>query len=232
MKICIDRQKLNARAQAANFASVGGLILLLVSVAVPLFIPKSSGFSTILMIVGAVGSMVGIYFANRWVRKPRPEDSLDKALKSLDDHYRIYHYPSSLPCDHILLTPTGLLAMEVTNLSGYFSYRNGRWKESMTFGRALRYIVEERVNDPVALSAAMVQEIKSRIEKEFAGTISAPVKALTVFTHPATELDVEGGPIPACKIEKLRKQVTIPGERLSPETYEKISSWLDRLTVR
>jgi hypothetical protein len=231
MKVCVDRQKLNARAQAANFASVGGLVLLLVSVAVPLFLPQWSSFSTILMIVGAVGAMVGIFFANRWVRKPRPEDSLDKVLKSLDDHYRIYHYPTSLPCEHILLTPTGLLAMEVVNLSGYYTYRNGRWKEAMTPGRALRYIVEQRVSDPVALAAALTQEIKSRIEKEFAGAVSAPVKAVTVFTHPMAELEVDGGPIPACKIEKLRKQVTIPGERLAPETYEKISAWLDRLTV-
>ncbi len=232
MKICVDRQKLNARAQAANIASVGGLVLLLVSVAAPLFLPKSSGIWTLLMIVGAVGAMVGIYLANRWVRRPRPEDSLNKALKSLDDHYRLYHYPSSLPCEHILLTPTGLLAMEVVNLSGYFSSRNGRWKEAMTIGRALRYFVEERVHDPVALSAALVQELDNRMETEFGGAIRAPVKALTVFTHPATELEIEGGPIPACKIEKLRKQVNVQGERLAPEAYEKISAWLDRLTIR
>lgn len=232
MKIYIDRQKINARAQAANLASVGGLILLLASVVVPLFLPKWSSFATILTIVGAIGAMIGIYLANRWVRKPRPEESLDKALKAFDDHYHIYHYPSSLPCEHMLLTPTGVLALEVVNLSGYFSYRNGRWKEAMTIGRALRYIVEERVGDPVMLSQAMVQELKSRLDKEFAGQAVAPVKALTVFTHPAAELDVEGGQIPACKIEKLRKQAGIPGQRLAPETYEKISSWLERLTVR
>ncbi|HTP02306.1 MAG TPA: hypothetical protein VMJ64_13110 [Anaerolineales bacterium] len=232
MKICIDRQKLNARAQAANFASVGGLVLLLISVAVPLFFPKLSGFSTILMIVGALGAMVGIFFANRWVRKPRPEDSLDKALKGLDDQYRIYHYPSSLPCEHMLLTPTGLLAMEVVNIGGFYSYRNGRWKEAMTMGRALRYVVEERVSDPVALSAAMTQEIKDRIEKEFAGGVTVPVKALTVFTHPMAELEVEGGPIPACKLDKLRKQTAIQGARLDPEIYDKLASWLDHLTVR
>jgi hypothetical protein len=231
MKICIDRQKLNVRAKAANFASIGGLVLLLASVALPLFVPGTSTISTILMIVGVVISMVGIFFANRWVRKPRPEDSLDKALKSLDDQYRMYHYPSSLPCDHLLLTPSGLLALEVANLSGYFSYRNGRWKEAMTPGRALRYIVEERVSNPVTLSAAMVQEIKSRVEKEFEGEVKVPVRALTVFTHPTTQLDVEGGPIPAVKIDKLRKQVTIPGERLAPEAYEKLSTWLDGLTV-
>ena len=231
MKIFIDRQKINARAQAANLASVGGLVLLLVSVVVPLFLPNWSVFATVVMIVGAIGAMVGIYLANRWVRRPRPEESLDKALKAFDDHYRLYHYPSSLPCEHILLTPTGLLALEVVNLGGYFSYRNGRWKEAMTIGRALRYLVEERVGNPVALSQALTQEIKSRIEKEFAGQAAAPVKALTVFTHPAAELEVQGSSIPAIKIEKLRKQATVPGERLAPETYDKIGAWLERLTV-
>ena len=231
MKIYIDRQKVNTRAQAANFASVGGLILLLASVAIPLFLPKWSGFTSVIMIIGALGAMVGIYFANRWVRKPRPEESLDKALKSFDDHYRIYHYPKSLPCDHILLTPTGLIAFEVVNLSGLFTYRNGRWKEGMTIGRALRYIVEERVGDPVTFAQAMIDELKNRLQKELGGEALAPIKALTVFTHPAAELELEGAAVPACKIEKLRKQASIQGERLAPETYDKISSYLERLTV-
>jgi hypothetical protein len=231
MKIYIDRQKVSARAQAANLASVGGLIVLLVCVVIPLFLPKWSNVASILLIIGVGIAMFGIYFANRWVRKPRPEDSLDKALKAFDDHYRIYHYISSLPCDHILLTPTGLIAFEVVNLNGSFYYRNGRWKEAMTVGRALRYIVEERVIDPVTFSQAIVQELKNRLEKEFAGQVIAPIKALTVFTHPAVELEIQGGSIPACKIEKLRKQASIAGERLAPETYEKVSSYLERLTV-
>jgi hypothetical protein len=175
--------------------------------------------------------MFGIYFANRWVRKPRPEDSLDKALKAFDDNYHIYHYTTSLPCEHFLLTPTGLIALEVVNLNGSFYYRNGRWKEAMTVGRALRYIVEERVSDPVTFSQAMGQELKSRLDKEFAGEVVTPIKTLTVFTHPGAELEVQGGSIPACKIEKLRKQASIQGQRLAPDTYEKISSYLERLTV-
>src|SRR5512142_3481122 len=120
MKIFVDRQKLNARAQAANIASIGGLLLLLASVVIPLFMPKWNTYTSVLMVLGAAGAMVGIYLANRWVRKPRPEDSLDKALKSFDDNYRLFHYPSSLPCEHILLTPNGLIALEVVNLNGSF----------------------------------------------------------------------------------------------------------------
>ena len=231
MKIYIDRQKVNARAQAANIVSVGGLVLLLVSVAVPLFLPKWSTVTSVIMVIGAAGAMVGIYLANRWVRRPRPEESLDKALKAFDDNYRIYHYPASLPCEHILLTPTGLLAMEVVNLGGAFTWRNGRWKEAMTVGRALRYIVEERVSDPVALSQALVQELTDRLHREIGSSVSVPIKALTVFTHPAAELELERPAVPACKIDKLRKQATVPGSRLTAEAYEKLSSYLEGLTV-
>jgi hypothetical protein len=231
MKIYIDHQKVNARSQLANLASIGGLLLLLVSVLIPLFVSSWASFSWILMVVGLGMAMVGIYFANRWVRKPRPEESLDKALKSFDDHYHIYHYPSSLPCDHILLSPTGLIALEVVNLSGSFIYHNDRWKEAMTVGRALRYIVEERVDNPVTFSQAMVEELNRRIEKEFNGEVVVPVKALTVFTHPAAELEIEGTSIPACKLEKLRKQAAIVSEKLAAETYAKLSSFLEHYTV-
>ena len=101
----------------------------------------------------------------------------------------------------------------------------------MTIGRALRYIVEERVDDPVKFSQAVVQELKGRIEKEFNGDVAVPIKALTVFTHPAAVLEIEGTAIPVCKIEKLRKQTTMVSERLTPEPYEKLSSFLERLTV-
>lgn len=232
MKIYIDRQKLNARAQAAHFASIGGLILLLVSVAVPLFLPKWSNVTSVLMVIGAAGAMVGIYLANRWVRRPRPEESLDKALKAFDDNYRIFHYPSSLPCEHVLLTPNGVVALEVVNLNGYFSYRNGRWKEAMTMGRALRYLVEERVSDPIVVAQSMVKELGDRFEKELGDQVVVPIRALTVFTYPAVELEVEGGPIPACKVDKVRKQVSIQGPRLAPDVYDKICSYLESLTIQ
>ncbi len=231
MKIYIDRQKVNARAQVANLCSVGGLVVLLVSVVLPLFLPSSAGYSWVITVVGIGLAMIGIYLANRWVRKPRPEESLDKALKSFDDNYHLFHYPASLPCDHILLTPAGLVALEVVNLNGGFYYRNGRWKEAMTIGRALRYIVEERVMDPVVFASAMNSELARRLEKDPGVGRDIPIKTLTVFTHPGVELEVEGVSVPACRIDKLRKQAPISAARLAPAVYDKLSSFLERLTT-
>jgi hypothetical protein len=230
MKIYIDRQKLNARASLANFASVGGLVVLLASVVVPWFVPGALTLSLILLILGASTAMVGIYLANRWIRKPRPEESLDKALKAFDDHYRIYHYPA-LPCDHLLLTPAGVTAFEVVNLSGSFSYREGRWKEAMTIGRALRYMVEPRISDPLALARAQVEELGQRFKQELGPDVVVPIKALTVFTHPGVELEIEGPSFPACRIEKLRKQSTPGTARLAPETFDKLAAYLEKSTL-
>jgi hypothetical protein len=230
MKIYIDRQKLNARASLANFASVGGLVVLLASVVVPLFLPGTATLSLILLIVGASTAMVGIYLANRWIRKPRPEESLDKALKAFDDHYRIYHYPA-LPCDHLLLTPAGVTAFEVVNLSGSFSYRDGHWKEAMTIGRALRYMVEPRVGDPAIVAPAQAEELGQRFQRELGAEVVVPIKALTVFTHPGVELEIESASFPACRIEKLRKQSTLGTARLSTETYDKLAAFLEKATL-
>ncbi len=230
MKIYIDRPKLNGRASLANVASVGGLMILLASVVIPVFLPGTATLSLILLIVGASTAMVGIYLANRWIRKPRPEESLDKALKAFDDHYRIYHY-ASLPCDHLLLTPVGVTAFEVVNLDGSFSYRDGRWKEAMTIGRALRYMVEPRVGNPLEVARGLAAELGERFRKELGVEQAIPIKALTVFTHPGVDLEIEGASFPACKIDKLRKQSTLDAARLTPETYDKLAAFLEKATL-
>ena len=230
MKIFIDRQKIDARARWSNIASVGGLLLLMAGIAVPLFLPVLAGIAYASMIVGMGVSMVGIYFANRWVRKPRPEESLDRVLKSFDDPYRLYHYPS-LPCDHLLLTPTGVVVLEPFNLGGNFSYKQNRWKEAMTIGRALRYIVEEHVGDPIAAARQVEVELDRLFKKELGLEAAIPIKSIVVFTHPAANLDIEESPVPVCKIDKLKKQITLGAARLAPEQFEKLGSFLEKQTV-
>jgi Nuclease-related domain len=230
VKIYIDRDKVNARASLATVMSVGGLLLLLGSVLLPLFVAAAANIALLLLAAGGIIAMVGIYYSNRWVRKPRPEDSLDAALKAFDDHYRLFHYPK-LPCDHVLLTPSGAVAFEVVNLTGSFSNRRGRWKESMTIGRALRYIVEPRVADPLLVAQALTDELASSFAQELGAGIDVPIKALTVFTHPAVDLEVEGAAYPACKVGKLRKQANLAGPRLPDVTYDKLASYLERLTL-
>lgn len=228
MKSIINQRKVARRAMLSNIASVGGLLALLASVLVPLFRPGYLALAYILMIAGLGIAMTGIYFANRWVKRPRPETSLGAALKSLSDAHRLYHYPS-LPCDHVMLTPNGLVVLETVNLGSRFIYKDGRWREIFNFGRALRYIVEEHLGDPVKSAIEAAQFLEGRVNQVLGGKADVPVRAVVVFTHPASQLEVENPPVPVCTVDKLKKHVQIQSPRLEQATYEQVASYLDGL---
>jgi hypothetical protein len=226
----VDRPKLKNRAALSNLASTGGLVLLLASVVVPLFLPKWAKFSFVVMAFGLGTAMVGIYFANRWVRRPRPEDSLDQALKPLSDSHHLFHYPA-LPCDHVLLTPNGVVLLETVNLSGEFYYQNQRWKETMSMGRAIRFIVEEHLGDPIRSIRQTENDLKERFHQELGPDFSVPIKPIVVFIPPGARLELEGPPIPVCKVDKLRKQISIQGPKLEPEVYDRLDEFFRSATL-
>ena len=228
MKVVIDRKKMSRRAELSNLASIGGLVLLLTSVLLPLFLPKVTNLSFILMVAGLGTAMVGIYFANRWVRKPRPEEMLDRALKSLADSCHLFHYPA-LPSDHLLLTPNGVVILETIGLAGSFSYKGGRWRESMTIGRALRSIVEERLGDPIKSAQRTEQILREWVGNIVEGTV--PIKPVVVFAHPNVELEIEKTPIPVVKAEKLKKQATIDAPKLEQEVYDHLDAYFQKITL-
>jgi hypothetical protein len=226
----VDRLKLKNRAALSNLASTGGLVLLLASVVVPLFLPRWAKFSFVVMVVGLGTAMVGIYFANRWVRRPRPEERLDQALKPLNDSHHLFHYPA-LPCDHVLLTPNGVVLLETVNLSGEFYYQNQRWKEAMTMGRAIRFFVEEHLGDPIRSVRQAENDLKERIHQELGQDISVPIKPIVVFIPPGAHLELEETPIPVCKVEKLRKQIIIQGSKLEAEVYDRLDEFFRSATL-
>jgi hypothetical protein len=228
MKVIINKAKLAQRAQNANIASISGMLALLLGVALPIFIPSiGQMIQLIFILAGITISMAGIYQANRWVRTPRPEEQLNKSLKGLDDKYVLYHYPSSLPCDHVLLTPEGVVNLETVNLAGFFIYRDGRWVERMTMGRALRSVVEERLGDPTRSALAVQRYLAEKLSALAGETIT--IKPLITFTHPGAELDLEpDGPVPVYMADKLKKHVSMEAPRLSTAAYQLIAGFLEK----
>ena len=175
--------------------------------------------------------MVGIYFANRWVRKPRPEDQLNKALKSLNDSFHLYHYPV-LPSDHVLLTPSGVVILETVGLGGVFTYKKGKWKEAMTIGRALRWIVEEHLGDPIRAALDAESYLRSEFERLEISDTRIPIKPVVVFIHPVVELDIGGASIPVSKVEKLRKHIPSDTPRLDADLYTRLDDFFISLTKK
>ncbi len=225
MKSIIDAGKVARRARFANLASLSGLLVLLASTLLPYFVPRAQIIASILLVVGLFTAMVGIYFANRWVRKPRPEAVLDAELKSLSNSYRLYHYTHKV-ADHLLLTPYGVTVLETVNLEGRFVYRNSRWREYMRLGRAIRYIVEEHLGDPIKAAFSAQEHLRREIRKKIEGGETVPIDAVVVFTHPRCVLELEETPIPVVKAEHLKRTIPQKGTKLPETLYQRLQAYL------
>ena len=228
MKVILDRAKLRRRAAAAHIASLGGLAIILGAVVLSMSRPDWAALTAGLIFAGFVISSAGIFFANRWVKRPRPEETLSLALKGLADPARIYHY--LLPADHVLLTPSGVVVIETVNLEGRFVYRDGRWKQHMTLGRALRFFVEETFGDPTARARADAQRIGRLLDERLPSDGPAvPVYAVVLFVHPNSEVSADSPPIPACQPAQLRKRLPSHLPKLPPARFEQARAALDEL---
>jgi len=228
MKTVIDRQSLRLRANVSHAASLGGLAVLLGAVVLSMARPHWATPAAVLMVLGFTMSSVGIYFANRWVRKPRPEDTMALALKGLGDPHRIYHY--LLPADHVLLTPSAVVVIETVNLEGRFVYRGGRWKQHMPLGRALRFFVEETFGDPTARAQADARRLSQLLDARLpVGGPPVPVNALVLFVHPNSEVIVDSPPIPVCQPAQLRKRLPSHLPKMPQARFDQLREALDEL---
>lgn len=225
MKVIIDRGALQRRARLSHVASLGGLLVLFGSVAISLWQPDWTALTAILLVAGFTISLTGIYFANRWVKKPRPEDVLDLSLKGLDDRHRLYHY--TLPCDHVLLMPTGLVVLKTVGLDGVFTYQNAKWRQKMSMGRAMRFFVEERLGDPIARAQGCAATLQARLAQALPEVPDLEVRAVVVFVNPNAELNVDKPPIPVRQASKLRGLLSKGGVKLKPEVYKQVQGILD-----
>jgi hypothetical protein len=224
MRVIIDHDKIQRRATASHVASLGGLMIILGNVALSLWKPQPRGLTAFLLFIGFAVSTIGIYFANRWVKKPRPEEVLDRALKGLDDRCRLYHYLDKGP-DHLLLTPSGLVPIETRGGEGVFEYSQGKWRQRISMGKALRFFVEEPLGNPITDAQRMAARLAGSLEK--LGAVGVPIQPIVVFTHPAASLARKGTPIPVCQPKQLRGELPKNLPQLPSEIYKQLREVLD-----
>jgi hypothetical protein len=221
-----NRPKLKSDATFANTLSLGGFATLLISVVLPYIKPEFAQATIGLLLGGLILTTVGIYLGNRWARKPRPEASLEGALKKFPDSYRLYHY-SKLPCKHILLSPFGVVLFHTINWEGVFSYKKGRWREYINFGRAIRYPLEQHLGNPSKVALGVEQSMRDYFKQKLGENNPIPIHSMIVFLHFKTNLDIENPSIPVYLIDGLKKKVPSKGEKLPDEVYSQLRSILD-----
>jgi hypothetical protein len=170
---------------------------------------------------------VGLFLTQRYLRKPRPDEVLDKALKSASTHGRLYHY--AMPASHVLLTPNGVITFALKFQQGDISVDGEKWKQG---GLGLRrYFGQESMGNPTRDARFMLGAVSDQIKKNAPdlADLEIPIGVLIVFTHEEKgKLDLKKSDFPAVHHSQvgqfLRQQ---RGEPLPAEVYAGLQALFD-----
>jgi hypothetical protein len=211
--------------QVASFAGMAALItgMLLIFVGDPQTVFY---WQLAALLLGWALSQVGIYFAQRYVRKPRPDQVLDESLGKVGKDGRIYHY--ILPAPHVLLLPTGIVVLVAKYQGGKITVQGETWKQS---GLGLRrFFGQEGIGNPSKEAENSVAAIAHFLQQNAPQVEEVPIGALIVFTVKGMQdLDLKGSTIPAMHYSKVKGFMKQQGRaKLSSADYEAIRAAFDK----
>ena len=207
MKIYINERLVRRNARLGQVASLVGLLVLVGGMYVSFQYQNLVWAAWIALLLGFALSQLGLYYGNRWGRRPRPDEHLSLALKSLDDRNALYHYLT--PVHHLLVGTTGIWVLLPLHQTGKITYEKGRWKQKggNFMQRYLRLFAQEGIGRPDVDSSVEVQAIIRYLKKQLPQYQFPEPKPVLVFTSEKAELEVDGAPIPSIPLKKLKELI-------------------------
>lgn len=185
-----NEKLIKRNSRIAQFTMLGGLLVLGIGIFVSFRYPEQVSLTFGALIFGFLLSQIGIYFSNRWGRRPRPDEILDAALKGLDSKYALYHYETPTP--HLLVGPAGVWVLMPYYQRGRITYSGGRWRQKNTgLGQLyMRIFAQEGLGRPDLEVAHEVETIQRFLASKLQGVELPPVRAALVFSHEQAEIDI------------------------------------------
>lgn len=204
-------------------ALIGGLILAFTNVK---SVSNVVFYQLIALTAGWILSQIGIYLSHRYLRRPRPDEVLDEALKKVAKNGRLYHY--LLPVPHVLLTPEGIIIFIAKYQGGDISVTGDKWKQK---GVGLRkFFGQEGLGDPTREAEARIDIMAKYLHKHAPDAEEVPIGAMIVFTSKGVHnLDVKESRIPAMHYTKVKGFMRQMKRPLMPQAdYDAIRAAFDQ----
>ena len=233
MNIATNESLVKRNTRIAQVAMIAGLLVLAGGMYISFSKPELFTISLAALMIGFVLSQVGIYYSNRWARRPRPDEVINKALKGLDGRHTMYHYLA--PVSHLLVGPSGLWIFIPMHQGGKISYTNGRWKQRGG-NFYLKIFAQESLGRPDLEIAAEVETMEKFLRQKLGEDSKMPdIHVALVFFNPKSEVLVDGdeeAPAYTVKADELKDLVRKKGKQksISPEYARQVQDLLEYKT--
>ncbi|UCH59000.1 MAG: hypothetical protein JSV61_12380 [Anaerolineales bacterium] len=225
MKIVTNERLIRRNTRIAQIASFSGLLVLISGLIISFTRQELISISFAALLVGFLLSQVGIYFTNRWGRRPRPDELLNQALKGFDNKYSIYHYIT--PASHLFVGPAGIWVILTRHQRGTISYSKGRWrmKGGGIIQSYLRIFAQENLGRPDLELMNEVSNIQKYLGERLPDGNVPPIDTVLVFLNDNAEIiisDEDNPAAPTLKINKLKEFLRKAAKR-KPVSTDKVN---------
>jgi hypothetical protein len=223
MDITTNERLINRNARIGQITSIIGLVVLAGGMFISFTKPEFFTISLIALLVGFGLSQIGIYFGNRWGRRPRPDEILDTALKGLDGRYSLYHY--STPTSHLLVGPAGVWILMPRQQAGTITYDEAKKRWRQKGGNLyLKIFAQENLGRPDLEIGSEMHAITSFLEENLPGEGVPEVNAALILTNEKVVVDADNAPAPTLDVRKLKDFIrkTAKGKPISSDLVEEV----------
>lgn len=220
MKVVVNEKLIASRGRLGKIASFTGLAILLAGFGFSFF-PKYFYISLLCLMAGLIASNIGTYNLNRWVKRPRNDEVIARALKGLDDRFWLFSYV--LPAEHVVLGPTGLFVIKAKPHDGEILCEGSRWRRKFRWAYLLRIFYEEALGNPTAEVAWEAERLRKFIAQKLPENGEVEIKEVILFTSPAARLELRSPLTPVLTAKTLKNHIRQKGaETIPPELYRKL----------
>ena len=226
MDIITNEKLVTRNARIGKYSSILALVILAGGMIISFTRQDLFNLSLIALIVGFFLSQMGIYYGNRWGRRPRPDELLGQALKGLDDRFTLFNYTS--PTSHLLLGPAGVWVLIPHHQRGVITYdaQKKRWHQKGG-NMYLKMFAQEGLGRPDIEISAERDAIQKYLNKVLPNE-TLEVQAALIFTNDQAEVQVDDAPAPTLHARKLKDFVRKTTKE-KPFSMDKVALIRERL---
>jgi len=203
MRQIVNERKVRIGRAIATGASTSGVVLLIVSLALPLF--ERDIFSSpplTIVIPGLIISIFGIRMVNKWVRSPLAHQSLRNGLRGLGKQAACYHY--YLPAPHVLVCQHGVFSLSPVPHHLSASVHKDKWRRKDNLWRKLTSLFrQDGLGDPTLAATVDAWRLQRWLDKRLPGH-GVTVQPVIVFTHEKAYVEVGETSVPVLYTDKRK----------------------------
>lgn len=231
MNIYKDENKIKRNARIGSAITLISLAVLGIGMYITFTRPELLYLSLLALFIGFILSQVGIFYTNRWGRKPRPDEMLDNALKGLDSKYSIYHFYS--PVAHLLVGPAGVWNLIPKTQRGKIVFEKNRWRQKGggILQGYLRLFAQEGIGRPDLEIESDTERLRKFFEKHFPNVELPEIETALVFFHPEVKIEADNAPVPSLFGKKLKDHIrrVAKSNSITQDTVDMIQEKLNRM---